>query len=98
MNKLSLITLGLFLFAALPVSAEPFLVCKVSPPAEKVDLYKVELNGQIVEFQPNPTGPYGFKYDLVGKLDGSYTVRVKAHNPVGWSDWSELINFTLPQK
>ena len=98
MNKLSLVTFVLVLFAALPVSAGPFLICDLPLPTENVDLYKVELNGQIVEFQPNPTGPYGFKYDLVGKLDGSYTVRVKAHNPVGWSDWSELINFTLPQK
>jgi len=96
MNRLLLITLGLLLFAALPVSAGPFLVCNPSLPSDKVDLYQVELNGQVIEVQPELTGPYGFKYDLTGKPDGSYTVRVKSHNSKGWSSWCPPYPFTLP--
>ena len=99
MNKLSLIIIGLFLFAALPVSAGPFLVCDPSQPAEKVDKYEVKFNGQDpVTVLPDPTGQYGFKYDLAGKPNGEYTVRANAHKSKKCSVWSTILNFKLPQK
>ena len=52
----------------------------------------------LIIFSQTERGTYGFKYDFVGKPDGAYTARVKAHNSGGWGDWSDLINFTLPQK
>ena len=96
MNKLFLIILGLVLFAALPVSAGPFLVCDAYPSTAQVDLYQVELNGQVVPVEPDPTGQCGFKYDLASKPDGSYTVRARAHNSKGWSAWCPAYNFSLP--
>jgi hypothetical protein len=98
MNKLSLIVICLFLFAALPVSAGPFLVCDPPPPGENVDLYGLELNGNSITLQPDPTGQYGFKYDLAGQQNGPYIVKAKAHNSVGWSGWSATLNFNLPHK
>ncbi len=103
MHRFLLITLGFLLFAALPVSAGlflvsgPFLVYDPSTSSDKVDLYKVELNGQVVvNVKPDPTGQYGFKYDLTGKPDGSYTVRAKSHDSDGWSSWCPPYPFSLP--
>jgi len=43
MNKLSLITLGLVLFVAFPVSAAPFLVCDPYEAADRVDKFEVKI-------------------------------------------------------
>ena len=74
--------------------ASPFLVCDPYDPVHEVDLFQVELNGQIVaDVQPDGTGQYGFKYDLSGLADGSYTARARAHNLWGWSDFSLPFDF-----
>ena len=99
MNKMSLTAFVWVLFAALPVSAGPFLVCDPSQPAEKVDKYEVKFNGQDpVTVLPDPTGQYGFKYDLAGKPDGKYKVKAKAYNSDGESGWSATLIFDLPHK
>jgi len=99
MNKLSLIIIGLFLFAALPASAEPFLVCDPPPPGVNVDKYEVKFNGQKpVTVLPDPTGQYGFKYDLAGKPNGEYRVKANAHKSKKCSAWSAMLNFKLPHK
>ena len=96
MKKLFLVMLGLVLFAASPVSAQPFLVCDSYTSTTQVDLYQVELNGQVIPVQPDQTGQHGFKYDLASKPDGSYTARARAHNANGWSFWSSPYSFSLP--
>jgi len=100
MNKLSLIIIGLFLLAALPVSAEPFLVCDPPPPGVIVAEYKVEFNRQEpVTVPPDPTGQYGFKYDLASKPNGQYTVKAKACKPPkNCGGWSDVLDFTLTHK
>lgn len=88
MYKLPLITLVLVLFVALPVFAGPFMICKANPIWEQVDSYQLNLNGEVINIQPDPTGQFGFKYDLAGKPDGLYTAKARAHNASGWGPWN----------
>jgi hypothetical protein len=87
------------LFVALPVSAGPFIVCDPPPQGENVNSYALELNGDSIPLPPDPTGQYGFKYDLAGEPDGSYTARAQACNtPENCSGWSDVLDFTLTHK
>ena len=105
MNKLSLITLGLVLFVAFPVSAAPFLVCDPYEAAVGVTKFEVKIldsSGNVVHREknliPDPTGQYGFKLDLapINLPDVSYKAEAKAYNEDGWSVWSARYNISLP--
>jgi len=77
------------------VSANPFLVCDPPPASEEVDNYQVELNGTVVaDVPPDASGQYGFKFDLSGLADGSFTAKARAHNVWGWSNFSDPFDFT----
>ena len=93
MYKLPLITLVLVLFVALPVCADPFLIARANPSWQQIDSYQLNLNGEVINFQSDPTGQYGFKYDLAGKPDGLYTAKARAHNASGWGPWNSEYTF-----
>ena len=58
-----------------------------NPAIEAVDLYQVEMDGQIVaDVVPNT-------YSLLTLADGSHTARVRAHNVWGWSEFSDPFVF-----
>lgn len=76
-------------------SANPFLVCNPPPASAEVDNYQIELNGTVVaDVLPDASGQYGFKFDLSGLADGSFTAKARAHNVWGWSNFSDPFDFT----
>ena len=81
----------------LPVLAfgAPFLICDPNPGAEKIIL---EINSvEMPEFAAETDG--SLRYDLAGIAEGDFTIRAKAGNIWGWSEYSVPFNFTksLPQ-
>ena len=72
--------------------AAVYLVCA---PQSNVDRYEIERNGTVVTTNqpPDPTGTYGFKYDLTSLSDGTYTYRAKACNVWGCSAYSSPFGF-----
>ena len=73
---------------ALPVFADPCLIARANPSWQQIDSYQLNLNGEIINFQSDPTGQYGFKYDLAGKPGGIYTAKVRAHNAFVRGQWN----------
>jgi len=72
------------------VFASPFLICDPNPGAEKVIL---EINGvEIPEFPAEVDG--SLRYDLVGLAEGAFTIRAKAGNVWGWTEWSDPLSDT----
>jgi len=68
----------------------PFLVCD---PQTGVTMYDMETNGTVTEdFTAEPDG--SAKIDLAGLANGDYTVRLRAKNEWGVSDWSLPLDFT----
>ncbi|MHA2068614.1 MAG: fibronectin type III domain-containing protein [Candidatus Thorarchaeota archaeon] len=68
--------------------AEVRLTWDESPAIYNVDLYQVELDGQVVaDVVPNT-------FTLVNISDGPHTARVRAHNVWGWSEFSDPLDFT----
>ena len=65
-----------------------YLIWDANPSAENVDSYEVELNGDVADTVDVP------EYDLTSLPDGHYTVRIRAHNMWGWSDFSNPFDFT----
>jgi hypothetical protein len=62
--------------------ADVLLTWQEAPASENVDLYQVEIDGQIVaDLKPNT-------YGLLDLADGQHTARVRAHNVWGWSEFS----------
>jgi len=87
-SVLGLLALAL-LFPALAFG-NPFLVCDPQAGAEQ---YVLEINGTDgAIFTAQPDG--SMKYDLAGLADGTYTVRAKAGNIWGWSEYSLPFEFT----
>jgi hypothetical protein len=79
---------------ASPTVASPFLVCDPYDASVGVDLFQLELNGQVIaDVQVDASGQYGFKFDLSGLADGSYTARARARNLWGWSNFSDPFDF-----
>jgi hypothetical protein len=65
-----------------PSFADVLLTWQEAPVSENVDLYQVEIDGQIVaDLKPNT-------YGLLDLADGQHTARVRAHNVWGWSEFS----------
>ena len=66
------------------------LLWNANPPEQLVDLYQVEIDGQLI------ADVVGVSYVLNTLQDGQHTARVRAHNNVGWGDFSAMLEFTLP--
>jgi len=81
----------LFALSSTSVAAV-YLTCS---PQVNVDRYEIERNGAVVTTTqiPDPTGTYGFKYDLTALADGTYTYRAKACNVWGCSAYSLPFGF-----
>jgi hypothetical protein len=81
--KKILLMLCFFIIASVSVSfADVLLTWQEAPASENVDLYQVEMDGQIVaDLKPNT-------YGLLDLADGQHTARVRAHNVWGWSEFS----------
>ena len=89
MKKLLFLTLMALLVPVLAF-ANPFLVCD---PQDGVTMYDMETNGTVTEdFTAEPDG--SAKIDLAGLADGEYTVRLRAKNEWGVSNWSDPLAFT----
>ena len=66
-----------------------YLIWDANPSSENVDTYEVDFdNGAIVDTVTVP------EYDLSALPDDNYTVRIRAHNTWGWSDYSSPFDFT----
>jgi hypothetical protein len=90
MKKLLFLTIIMALLVPAVAFGDPFLVCD---PQETVTMYDMETNGTITEdFTAEPDG--SAKIDLAGLADGEYTVRLRAKNEWGVSDWSDPLAFT----
>lgn len=84
MKKLLFGLVFVLAFSVSAVFAAPFLVCDPQPSAEK---YILEINGvQTAEFSAQMDG--SVRYDLVGLVEGDFTIKAKVGNIWGWSDWS----------
>lgn len=84
MKKLLFILVFVLVFSVSTVLAAPFLVCDPNPEATKIIL---EINAvEIPEFPTETDG--SLRYDLAGLAEGDFTIRAKAGNIWGWSDWS----------
>jgi hypothetical protein len=92
MRKLFLLVFFIF-FLFLPVLAfsSPYLVCDPNPGATK---YILEMDG--VELPEGVCLEDGsFKVDMADYANtGEHTVRAKAGNLWGWSDWSVPFDFS----
>ena len=89
MKKLLFLTLMALLVPVLAF-ANPFLVCD---PQDGITMYDMETNGTVTEdFTAEPDG--SAKVDLAGLADGEYTVRLRAKNEWGVSNWSDPLAFT----
>lgn len=84
MKKLLFALVFVLAFSISTVFAAPFLVCDPNPGATKIIL---EINTvEIPEFPAETDG--SLRHDLAGLAEGPFTIRAKAGNVWGWSDWS----------
>lgn len=81
--------------------ANPFLICE---PQENTDSFELEMDGNPVPAVAEDTGNglVRIHFDLVGIAEGSHTVRLRAINIWGVSEWSvpfvfESILPSIPQ-
>ena len=74
------------------VQAAPFLVC--NPTSEDVTKYEIEVNGVVepATLEELTTG-VRIHHDLNNWSENSYTVRARAGNIWGWSEWSVPLEF-----
>jgi hypothetical protein len=92
MKMIAFITTFMVMALLLPVLAfaNPFLVCDSQA---TVMMYDMETNGVVTaDFSAQADG--SAKIDLSGLADGDYTVRLRAKNEWGVSDWSLPLSFT----
>jgi len=90
MKKLLFLTIIMALLVPVLACANPFLVCD---PQDGITMYDMETNGTVTEdFTAEPDG--SAKIDLAGLADGEYTVRLRAKNEWGVSNWSDPLAFT----
>lgn len=90
MKKLLLCAALITLLVPALAFGNPFLVCD---PQETVTMYDMETNGTVTEdFTAETDG--SAKIDLSGLADGDYTVRLRAKNEWGVSEWSSPLSFT----
>ncbi len=86
-NLVIILILLMFSSTALAATA---LTWDDNPPEQAVDMYQVEIDGQVVaDIVPNT-------WVIVNVPDGNHDARVRAHNAVGWSAFSNALNFDLP--
>jgi hypothetical protein len=86
--KRLLIVLAVFLIST-PAMAGVMLTWDESPVVYGVDVYQVEIDGQVIaDVAPN-------SYALVSVEAGQHTARVRAHNMWGWSGFSTPVDFTV---
>ena len=89
---LSMIVFCLLLIASASMSfAQDVVLMWDDPnPVGVVDLFQVEMDGQIVaDIVPTDT-----TYSVIVLADGQHTARVRAHSIWGWSDFSAPFDFT----
>jgi hypothetical protein len=91
-GKLPMIFIGLFLMGSLmagQVFAEPFLKAGATLNATK---WQIDLNGVIIEapVDSEDATTAWLKYDLIGLAEGDHSVKVRAGNAWGWSQWYPL--------
>jgi len=92
-----LIATLLFLILAVPVFAEPFLVCDPPNPDEQVSNYGIYKDGVLLVTVPkDSTGKHGFIYDLKDVTPGKYVWTATAKNVWGESEQSHP--FVSPSK
>lgn len=97
MRKKILLAIIVFLLAAVPAVAAPYLVCD---PQSGVAQYRITWDGQTPEIVPaQPDG--SIRYDLVNK-SGSFTGTIEAGQewildgtPQGVMEWSDPLAFSL---
>ena len=86
--KRLLIVMAVVLFMATPAMADVLLTWDERPATENVDMYQVEMDGQVVaDVVPNT-------YSVVNVIPGQHTARVRAHNTWGWGAFSNPLDFT----
>jgi len=85
--KKILLVLALLALLATPAFAEVRLTWDAYSPEVLVDLFQVEVDGQIVaDVVPN-------EFVIVSLAGGAHIARVRAHNPWGWSEFSAAFDF-----
>lgn len=88
--KKILLALILILCFTSTAFAVPALTWDENPPEQMVDMYQVMVDGVIVaDIQPAT-------WVIVDIPDGNHNAQVRAHNKIGWSMWSNALNFDLP--
>ncbi len=95
MKRLLFALVFVLMFGVSTVFAAPFLICD---PQANVDEYVLEINGtETSEFASEVDG--SVRYDLAALAEGAFTIKAKAGNIWGWSDWSDPLSDTkaLPQ-
>jgi len=100
MKKLAILTLAILFLSPLVVSASPFLVYDPQPGEPSVpgyvSKYEVDLDGATLPSTPQDLGDGTVRvyFDLAGIPDGSHSVKVRAGNVWGWSEWTSPFLFT----
>ena len=102
-----IVLLTLLIFLPLQALASPFLVCdKYDVTATQPQYFKIlGLPSGPVQVPPDPSGTFGFKYDVVNLQSGSYTVTAIAciAGDTNWpvevcSDSSNPLSLTVPSR